>query len=102
MDRNVNALAGLPRSMDEWNERNNPARGILKAWVEIRELATQGNPVAVAIVNIDTAMNAKRRADAVGAEVPAWARETLSFLDEYQNDEDNLDDAIAALSAALR
>jgi hypothetical protein len=88
--------------MDEWNARHNPTFGISRAWVEIRELATQGNPVAVTIVKIDTAMKAKKRADAVGEAVPAWARETLSFLDEYQNDEDNLDDAIAALSAALR
>lgn len=103
MARNTNALDGMPRSMDEWNERHNPAFGLSKAWAEIRELATQGNPLAVTIVKIDTAMKAKKRADAEGIPVPAWARETLSFLDEYQNDEaDGLDDALSALSAALR
>ncbi|WP_247837413.1 hypothetical protein [Bradyrhizobium sp. 200] len=89
--------------MDKWNDKNNPAAGIAKAWIEIRDLATQGNPVAATIVKIDTAMKAKKRADAEGAEVPGWARETLQFMDCYQNDEtENLDDALTALSAALR
>ena len=101
--RNKNALDGLPRSMDEWNEQNNPAYGIAKAWVEIRELATQGNKVAIAISGIGSAIAAKKKADAQGAEVPAWARETLQFMDCYQNDgTENLDDAMSALTAALR
>ena len=93
----------MPRSIEEWNQKYNPARGLSKAWAEIRELATRGNPLAVTIVKIDTAMKAKKRADAAGETVPAWARETLSFLDEYQDDgAEGLDDALSALSAALR
>lgn len=103
MTRNTDALDGMPRSIDEWNAKYNPAHGLSRAWAEIRDLATQGNPLAVTIVKIDTAMKAKKRADAAGETVPAWARETLSFLDCYQNDgAEGLDDAIAALSAALR
>jgi hypothetical protein len=69
---------------------------------DIRTMAAHGNAAAKIIVKIDDALRAKKHAERWGEEVPAWARETLSFLDEYQNDEDNLDDAIAALSAALR
>lgn len=87
--------------MNEWNAKHNPAFGISKAWAEIRELATQGNPVAATIVKIDTALKAKKRADAEGSEVPAWAREALSFLDCYQNDDGDIDEAVAALSRAL-
>jgi hypothetical protein len=93
-------FAGLPRSMDEWQARNVPdMRG---AWAQIRELATQGNPLAGVFVRIEAATKAKKIADAGGAEVPAWARETLSFLDEYQDAEtENLDEALAALSRAI-
>ncbi len=70
-------------------------------WSQLHELAAQGNYLAGVVVKIDAAMKAKKAADAEGAEVPAWVRETLQFLDCYQNDEDNLDDALAALARAV-
>ena len=58
-------------------------------------------PLAAAVVKIDAAMKAKKRAEASNEAVSAWAREALSFLDKYQNDDGNIDDALAALKAAL-
>jgi hypothetical protein len=92
-------FAGLPRSVDEWRDRNVPSTA--KAWASIRELATQGHPLAAVIVRIDAAIQAKKLAKAEGTEVPAWARETLSFLDEYQCETENLDEALALLSQAV-
>ncbi len=71
-------------------------------WSQLHELAAQGNHLASVVVKIDAAMKEKKKAEALGEPVPAWARETLQFLDCYQNDEDNLDDAMAALKRALQ
>jgi hypothetical protein len=76
-------------------------KSLSDVWADLRELATQGNPIAAYVVKIDAAMKAKKSATAEGADTPAWAREALSFLDEYQNDEDDLDDALTALRAAV-
>jgi hypothetical protein len=79
-----------------------PVSATSDAWATTRELAAQGNATAQAIVKIGTAINAKRFADAEGTEVPAWALSTLQFMDCYQTDQtDDLDEALAALSAAL-
>jgi hypothetical protein len=103
MMRNTNALDGLPRSMEEWSKKNDPVAGINKAWLEIGEMAASGNKVAIAIAGIGSAMAAKKKADAQGTEVPAWARETLQFMDCYQSDDaEGVEDALSALSAALR
>lgn len=76
-------------------------KSLSDVWADLRELATQGNPIAAYVVKIDAAMKAKKKAEASAETVPTWARDALSFLDEYQNDEGNLDDALAALKAAL-
>lgn len=88
------------QSVDEWNREIAP---LSAAMAEIRTMAAHGNVAARVIVKIDDAMNAKKHAERWGEAVPAWARQTLSFLDEYQNDgADGLDAAMSALSAALR
>jgi hypothetical protein len=90
----------LPRNLDEWNAKNIPS--YVETWATIREMATQGHPLAGVIVKIDAAQSAKKLADAEGAEVPAWALSTLSFMDEYQSEETvNLDEALALLSQAV-
>jgi hypothetical protein len=86
------------RTVAEWEREVAP---LSAAMADIRTMATHGNVAARVIVKIDDAMRAKKHAERWGEEVPAWARETLSFLDCYQNDEDNLDEAVAALSRAL-
>jgi hypothetical protein len=89
----------LPRSLDEWRDK---IPSTAKAWADVRQMATQGHPLAAALVKIDAAQSAKKIADAEGSEVPSWARETLQFLDCYQNDETlNLDEALAVLSRAI-
>jgi hypothetical protein len=97
---NPGAFADMPTTMDEWKAKNIP--DIQPTWATIRECAAQGNPIAAVIVRIDAAMQAKKLAEREGREVPASVRETLSFLDEYQDDETlNLDEALAVLSRAI-
>jgi len=57
--------------------------------------------MAAYVVKIDAAMKAKKKAEGLNAEVPAWATEALKFMDEPENDGSNLDDALTALKAAL-
>ena len=92
-------MTDIPTTMDEWKKKNIPSTD--GAWADLRELAAQGNPIAAYVVKIDAAMKAKKNAEASGEAVPMWAREALNFLDCYQDDESNLDDALAALKAAL-
>lgn len=88
------------QSVEEWNREITP---VSAAMAEIRTVAAHGNVAAKVIVKIDDALKAKKHAERWGEAVPAWAREALSFLDEYQNDgADGLDDALSALTAALR
>jgi hypothetical protein len=54
----------VARTIDEWKEKNIPSIGIAKAWADIREMATQGHPLAVILVRIDAAMSAKKIATA--------------------------------------
>jgi hypothetical protein len=97
---NPSAFDDMPTTLDEWKAKNIP--DIRAAWASIRKLAMQGHPLAANLVKIDAAMQAKKLAEHEGTEVPAAARETLSFLDEYQNAEtQNLDEALALLSQAL-
>jgi hypothetical protein len=85
------------RSVDEWERDLAPVESAVSA---IREMAEHGNTRAKAFVGIVDAMKAKKHAERWGEEVPAWAREALSFLDEYQSDTDE-ESAVAALTAAL-
>jgi len=87
------------QSVEEWLHAAAPISATV---AEIRQMAENGNTAAKVVAKIDSAMRAKRHADRWGEPVPEWARETLSFLDEYQNDEtENLDEALAALARAV-
>jgi hypothetical protein len=101
-----NTTPAINHGRDKFAERNGEIESqpspINAARKSLTELAERGNPLANHIVQIEKAMREKKRAEANGKEVPAWAREKLQFLDEYQESEtENLDDALAALSAAL-
>lgn len=76
-----------------------PVASTAAAWAVIKELSTQGNTMAQAIVRIGTALNAKRQAEAEGVEVPLWAQDILAPIEA--DGTENLDDALAALKAAL-
>jgi hypothetical protein len=92
---------GASRVFSYPEDRHDKPKSLAQIWEGLREAATQGNPLAAAVVKIDAAKKAKKKAEASNEAVPAWAREALSFLDEYQNDDGNIDDALAALKAAL-
>lgn len=100
-----NTTPAINYGRDKFAERNDPVdtpfSAVNAARQTLAELAERGNPLASHIVQIEKAMREKKRAEANGEEVPAWAREKLQFLDCYQNDDGNIDDALAALSAAL-
>lgn len=99
-----NTTPNIPFGEDKYAVRNGPVASTRSPMAVVRqtlaELAERGHPLATHIVQIKAAMWEKKRAEALGEDVPSWAREKLSFLDEYQ-DEENLDDAIAAFRAAL-
>lgn len=101
-----NTTPAINHGRDKFAERNGEIESqpspIIAARKSLTELAERGNPLANHIVQIEKAMREKKRAEGLNEEVPAWVREKLQFLDEYQESEtENLDDALAALSAAL-
>lgn len=99
-----NNTPAISHGRDKFAEQNKPLEfspsPLNEARATLAELAERGHPLAARIVGIEKAMREKKRAQANGEEVPEWVREKLSFLEEYQPDE-NLDDALAALEAAL-
>ena len=86
------------QSVEEWSRMSG---SVNTAIAEFREAAERGHEDAKAFVRIVDAMKAKQNAERWDEPTPAWVRETLSFLDEYQINKDD-QDAISALTAAIQ
>ncbi|KQW22843.1 hypothetical protein ASC80_05745 [Afipia sp. Root123D2] len=100
-----NATPAIHYGHDKFAERNGESEfapsPLTAARQTLAELAKRGHPLATHIVQIEAAMREKKRAEANGEDVPLWARERLSFLDEYREDEE-MKDALAALLRHLQ
>lgn len=79
-----------------------PVLATAHVWRDIVALADNGNALAKKVVRLGTAMNARKLARAEGSEVPAWAQEILSPIEDEESETENLDEAIAALNAAIQ
>jgi hypothetical protein len=85
---------------DNFDDLNKaPVTASAATWREVVRMSEAGNPLAKKVHGLGRAMNARKLALANGEAVPMWAQDILAPIED---DEDNLDDAIASLSAALR
>lgn len=76
-----------------------PVAATALAWREVTQLAAAGNQLAQKVYRLGTAINARKLANAESVPVPTWAQEILAPLED--DDETNVDEALALLSAAL-
>jgi hypothetical protein len=88
---------------DHWRPSDEDIPEFIAAVDEAR-VRLAGEVMSIRLRKIEQTANTRDLYKANGWPVPQWARNTLSFLDEYRSSEtetENLDDALSALKAAV-